>query len=851
MTHITNASQVELEQTTPVRLQRNLSLIETWGFGLTGLLLWMGVAPGAHSELGSQAMWVWIPGAIIGILINLQVRQLGQTLPDVAGGTPNYLTYLLKEYPRLTSYAAIGYFISWVAVLPVNAIILTDLLKANFEPLGIVLPETLLRIGFTVLAFIVAFSGSHALGTLHLVFLLPAVGFLLTFCLQGSVWLLHSSADLGLFQNDGSAFSFQGWAKWYLNGTYAFYACETASAFVADSKRPRATLWSLLIAACLLPVVYLGGSWLLMHLATEPDLKGNTFLTLLTVAKPFWGHSASFLVTFLVVSSSLLSCATAVSICPRILYQLSQDQHLSPIFGVTSRQGVFAPGLILTLILSLLCLGVGDMHRMVMITGVGWLVSFIVLHWGLWQQRDRPNVLLPRWSLLFCLLEVVVLLVGGFAWGIQYLLIGLLLPAAILLADWGIQRVSWDVLQPEWWLQQYSSQRKKPFQDFIALQVFVLIVFISSAAVISWLISSLVSKLAIAQTADLLVVLMLVLSFVGIAIACWTVFPQIVAVDQAREQAERLSGELQQTLQQLQQAQMQMIQQEKMSSLGQLVAGVAHEINNPVNFIHGNVNYAEVYVQDLLSLLQLYQKHYPDPVPEIQSKTDVIELDFLQEDLVKILTSMRLGTDRIRQIVLSLRNFSRMEAAAFKAVDIHEGIESTILILQHRLKAKSNLPAIEVIRDYGELPPIECYPGQLNQVFMNILANAIEALEEAAETEHSPIKNGSKQIANDKDSRRVQQPTITICTSVIQDQWAKIAIADNGPGISESIKNRIFDPFFTTKPVGKGTGMGMSISYQIVTEKHNGKLDCFSTPGMGTEFVIQLPIQQTSEKNND
>jgi signal transduction histidine kinase/L-asparagine transporter-like permease len=817
-----------------MRLQRHLSLIETWGFGLTGLLLWMGVAPGAHHELGAQALWVWIPGALIGIVINLQVRQLGEALPDVAGGTPNYLTHLLKDRPLLTRYAAIGYFISWVAVIPVNAIILTDLVKTNFELLGIALPEMLLKIGFTLLALIVAFSGSHALGTLHLVFLVPAVGFLLAFCVQGIGWVAQTTPELSLLPADGSVFSFSGWAKWYLNGTYAFYACETASAFVADSKRPRGTLQSLGVAAGLIPVVYIGGSWLLMQSAIAPALQDNTFLNLLTVAQPFWGSSASFLVTFLVVSSSLLACATAVSICPRILYQLAQDQQLAPVFGVTSRQGVFAPGLLLTLVLSLLCLLGGTVHTIVMITGVGWLVSFIVLHWGLWQQRHQPGVFLPRCSLLLCGVECVVLIVGGLAWGWPYLLVGLLLPAVILLSDRALQHLSWAVLQPEWWVQRDAQRQNQSQQNMIAVQVFVLILFICGATIASWFVSHLATQFPATQTADLLVVLLLLLSFMGVAIACWTVFPQLVAVNEARQEAERSTTELQMTLQRLQQTQLQLVQQEKMSSLGQLVAGVAHEINNPVNFIHGNVEFATDYIQDLLELLHLYETHYPQPQPEIQRRMQEVDVEFLQQDLTKILTSMRLGTDRIRQIVLSLRNFSRTDEATVKAVDIHEGIESTLLILQHRLKAKSKHPVINIVRDYGQLPQVECYPGQLNQVFMNILANAIEAIEEQFE---QPVLTALSSVQK-------SQPTITIRTSILKSEWIQIAIADNGPGIPEAVQNRIFDPFFTTKPIGKGTGMGMSISYQIITEKHQGKLICDSFSGQGTEFTIQLPIKQ-------
>ncbi|QIR39954.1 hypothetical protein HCG51_26775 [Tolypothrix sp. PCC 7910] len=305
----------------------------------------------------------------------------------------------------------------------------------------------------------------------------------------------------------------------------------------------------------------------------------------------------------------------------------------------------------------------------------------------------------------------------------------------------------------------------------------------------------------------------------------------IAELQQAKTLLQQQTEELQLTLDNLQKAQLQLVQSEKMSSLGELVAGVAHEINNPVNFIHGNLTHLHEYSHNLLAFIRLYQKFYPKAAPEIQAEAEEIDLDFLQKDLVKLLDSMQLGTDRIRRIVLSLRNFSRMDEADFKTVDIHEGIDSTLLILQHRLKAQSNYPAIEVIKDYGSLPPVECYAGQLNQVFMNILSNAIDALEE----------NNTKRTAAEI---QAQPSQINIRTSTIDTQWIEIAIADNGVGIAEHIQQRIFDPFFTTKPVGKGTGMGMSISYQIITEKHGGKLKCFSTIGQGTEFVIQIPIKQ-------
>jgi two-component system NtrC family sensor kinase len=308
--------------------------------------------------------------------------------------------------------------------------------------------------------------------------------------------------------------------------------------------------------------------------------------------------------------------------------------------------------------------------------------------------------------------------------------------------------------------------------------------------------------------------------------------------DQARaaaQQAQTQAQELQQTLHELQTTQAQLVQTEKMSSLGQLIAGIAHEINNPVNFIYGNLNPAGDYAKDLLNLVQLYQHHYREPVAAIQTEIEAIDLEFLAEDLPKLLSSMKMGADRIRRIILSLRNFSRLDESEMKPVDIHEGIDSTLLILHSRLKEKSDQQGIEVVKKYGDLPLVECYAGQLNQVFMNILSNAIDALEEAMSTEKAPSLAASH-----------QPPTITIHTELVNSEQIRIRIADNGPGIPPAVQKRLFNPFFTTKPVGKGTGLGLAISQQVVVDKHRGSLNCVSCLGQGTEFIIQIPVTLAS-----
>ena len=307
-----------------------------------------------------------------------------------------------------------------------------------------------------------------------------------------------------------------------------------------------------------------------------------------------------------------------------------------------------------------------------------------------------------------------------------------------------------------------------------------------------------------------------------------------IAIQQAEllEQTKRQTLELTQALQELKHTQTRLIQGEKMAGLGQLLAGVAHEINNPVSFIFGNLIHLNEYTQELLNVVKLYREN-SSLLPTVQEQIDKNDLDFLIEDLPKTLDSMKVGTERIREIVLSLRNFSRTDEAELKPVDIHHGLDSTLLILGHRLKNNNERPAIEIVKKYATLPLLECYPAQLNQVFMNLLSNSIDALEEKFKTIQQRYLNLSKRCP-------IIPLTIWITTQAVNKQIL-IRIADNGLGIPEEVRSRIFDPFFTTKAPGKGTGLGLSISHQIVVEKHHGQMKCSSKPGEGTEFLIEIP----------
>lgn len=314
------------------------------------------------------------------------------------------------------------------------------------------------------------------------------------------------------------------------------------------------------------------------------------------------------------------------------------------------------------------------------------------------------------------------------------------------------------------------------------------------------------------------------------------------ALEESVAREREKTAHLKTAMSELKRAQTQLVQSERMSSLGQLVSAVAYEVTNPINFIHGNLIYANEYSQKMIDLLQLYEQHYPSASPEIQAQIEAVELEFIVEDLPKLLGSMKVGANRIREIVQSLRNFSRIDEADIKPVDIHDGLDSALLILSNRLKPKPDRPAIHLIKEYGSLPLVECYAVQINQVFMNVLTNAIDALEDAF------VNNNLSSHGGDKEEP-VKCGQIRIVTEICPGEKAvAVRIEDNGCGMTQTVRQKIFEPFFTTKPVGKGAGIGLTISHEIAVEQHGGKLTCISAPGEGTELIIEIPLNQTHPK---
>jgi signal transduction histidine kinase len=789
-----------------LKLARSLSLVETAGFALAGPPGWTGVAPAIQMAMSVQSIFVWIPVTLIGILINYQIKSLGMKQPDVAGGTPNYIARLFDRYPIVAKYAAMGYLLNWISVIPINAIILTDIVNANLKPFGIEFPTLWIRVFFMLLPFIVAMTGTRALSILLICFIFPSIGLLIAFSVQGIGWLLISPNSPGFLPQDWhwGAMNLVDWCKWFFFATFVAYSSETASSFVADSHRPIQTLKLLDIAAWTGGIIFCAGSWVVLRLA--PKNVDDVFLYFVAVAKPFWGQSASLLITFLLASSCLLTMATAICNCPRILYQLSRDRHIADACGVVSPRGVFGPALIAVFGLSMAGLAWANIPQLVVVGNVGWFIAFTLMQLALSCRRKEPNIFAPRFALGVFLIQAVILVVGGFGWGWENFLIGLIAPIFILLVDALIAQIKWAPLRAKWWQRFYQRDyHLYGVKNQLMIQVVTLVTLVCGALFTGWKFRSWLAVSAITEDNNLLVIVLLIVAFVGVAVACWTTLPKIILLEEAHERAEMLNQELEArvAIRTVELEKAIILANQANQAKSAFLANMSHELRTPLNGILG---YAQI--------LQI------SPIITDKDKRRIEVIEQCGSHLLDLINDV-LDIAKIEADHLDLcPQPTQLQSLLQGVIDICQ-VRAEQKGLEFHYKLPSDLTNCLVLLDQR----------RLQQVLINLLGNAIKFTPQG-----KVVLGANIQLF----------PSIESCDAESRCQlhfW----VEDTGVGISEKDMQNIFIPFQQVgeiKTLSEGTGLGLSISQKIIMAM-GGKIQVRSQIGQGStfEFKVECSLQ--------